>query len=39
MCITIVCFPSCDVTNFEFKLLYEINQAIFLHEQKVKTKV
>ena len=38
MCIVIVCFPSCDFINFEINLL-EINQAVFLLDQQVKTKV
>ena len=34
VCIAIVCFPDCDVINFEIN-----NQAIFLHDQKFKTEV
>ena len=41
MCILIcgyicICYPVCDILNFEIKLSY---QTIFLHEQKVRTKV
>ena len=37
MCITIVCLPGCDVIKIESNLLS--NQAVFLQDQKVKTKV
>ena len=31
-----LCLPVCDVANFEIKLSY---QAVFLHEQNVRTKI
>ena len=37
MCNLIVCLLGCDVINFEINLNLS-NQAIFLHDQKVKTK-
>ena len=36
-CITIICKPGCDVTNFEVKLIFLI-KLFFLHDQKVETK-
>ena len=36
VCIAVVYFPSCNVINFEINLS---NQAVFLHDQKLKTKV
>ena len=38
MCIAIVCFPGCEMINFETKF-YVSNQSAFLHNQKVKTKI
>ena len=38
MCIAIVCFPDYDVKNFETDF-YLFNQAVFLHDQKLKTKI
>ena len=35
-CFAIVCFPGSDIINFEINHLS--NQAIFLHDQKDKTK-
>ena len=35
MCIAIVCFPGCYVINFKINLA---NQAVFLRDQKIKTK-
>ena len=34
MCIAIVFFPSCDVTNFEINLI-SLDQATFLREKKL----
>ena len=36
LCIAIVCYPNCDVTNFK---VYLANKAGFLRDQKVKTKI
>ena len=36
ICIAIICFLGCDVKNFEINLS---NQAVFLVDQKVKTKI
>ena len=36
MCITIVCQPDYDVINFKTNLS---NQAVFLQDQKIKTKI
>ena len=36
MCVTIVCSAGSDVINFEINLVS--NQAVFLHDQKVKAK-
>ena len=33
MCIAIACYPGCNVINFE------INLTVFLHDQKVRTKI
>ena len=38
MCIAVVCFPGCDVINFEIKLIFLIKPS-FLHDQEVKTKI
>ena len=38
MYITIVCFADCNVINFEINP-YLSNQTIFLHNEKVKTKI
>ena len=32
-------FPGCDVINFEINLIFLIEPFVFLHDQKVKTKV
>ena len=37
MCIGIVCYPGCDVMNFEINLIFLI-EPFFLHDQKVMTK-
>ena len=37
ICIAIVCYPGCDVLDFEIKLIFLI-EPFFLHEQKVMTK-
>ena len=39
MCITIVCFQGYDVINFEILKPYLSNQAVFLHDQKVQTRI
>ena len=36
MCIKTVYFPGCDVIIFEIN---PFNQAVFLHDQEVKTKI
>ena len=36
MCIAVVCSLDCDVINFE---IYLSNQAVFLHDQKLKTTI
>ena len=36
--VVIVCFPDCDVINFEINL-YLSNQAVFLSDQEVKKKI
>ena len=33
MCIAIVCYPGCDVMDFEIKLIFLI-EPFFLHDQK-----
>ena len=38
ICIAIVCYPGCDVMNFEINLIFLIKQ-FFLHDQKVTTKI
>ena len=37
MCIAIVCYPGCDVMDFEINLIFLI-ELFFLHDQKVMTK-
>ena len=37
MCNAIVCFPGCDVMEFEINLIFLI-EPFFLHDQKVMTK-
>ena len=37
MCIAIVCYPGCEVMDFEINLIILIKQ-FFLYAQKVKTK-
>ena len=37
MWIAIVCYPGCDVINFETNLIFLI-ESFFLHDQKVITK-
>ena len=37
ICVAILCFPICDVINLNLTVLS--NQAVFLYEQKVKTKI
>ena len=38
MCIAIVCYPGCDVMDFETNLIFLI-EPFFLHDQKVMTKI
>ena len=38
ICIAIVCWPGCDVINFEFNLILLIN-LFFRHDQKIRTKI
>ena len=38
MCIVIVCFPGCEVINFEVNLIFLI-KLLFLHDQNVKRKI
>ena len=38
MCIAIVCYPGCDVMDFEINLIFLI-ETFFLHNQKVQTKI
>ena len=38
VCIVIVCWPGCDVLNFEINLICLI-KPFFLHDQKLKTKM
>ena len=37
MCIAIVCYPGCDVMDFEINLIFLI-EPFFLHDQNVMTK-
>ena len=37
ICIAIVCYPGCDVMDFEISLIFLI-EPFFLHGQKVMTK-
>ena len=37
MCIKIVCYPGCDVMDFEANLIFLI-EPFFLHDQKVMAK-
>ena len=37
ICIAIVCYPGCDVMDFEINLIFRIEQFL-LHDQKVVTK-
>ena len=37
MCIEIVCYPGCDVMDFEINLIFLI-KSFLLHDQKVMTK-
>ena len=37
MCIAIVCYPGCDVMDFEINLIFPI-QPFFLHDQKAMPK-
>ena len=37
MCIAIICYPGCDVIDFEINLIFLI-EPFFLHDQKVMTK-
>ena len=37
VCIAIICYPFCDVINFEVKLSF-FYQAVFLNDQKVRAK-
>ena len=37
MCIAIVCYPCCDVMDFEINLIF-LTEPFFLHDQKVMTK-
>ena len=38
MCIAIVCFPGCEVINFEVNLIFLI-KSLFLHDQNIKRKI
>ena len=38
MFIAIVCYPGCDVMNFEINLIFLI-EPFFLHDQKVLNKI
>ena len=38
MRITTVCYPRCDVMDFEINLIFLI-ESFFLHDQKVMTKI
>ena len=38
MCIVSVCWPGCDIIDFEIRLLFII-KPFFLHDQNVKTKI
>ena len=37
MCIAIVCYPGCDIMDFEINFIFQI-EPFFLHDQKVMTK-
>ena len=37
MCIAFVCYPGCDVMDFEINLIF-LMEPVFLHDQKVMTK-
>ena len=37
MCIAVVCYPGCDIMDFEINLIFLI-EPFFLHDQKVMTK-
>ena len=37
VCIAIVCYPGCDVMDFEINLIFLI-EPFFLHNEKVMTK-
>ena len=37
MCIAIICYPGCDVMDFEINLIFLI-EPFFLHDKKVMTK-
>ena len=37
ICIAIVCYPGCDVMDFEINFIFLI-EPFFLHDQKVMTK-
>ena len=43
MCIAIICYSVCDVIIFETNIDFEIEvlpyQAVFVHNQKVRTKM
>ena len=38
MCIAVVCFPGCDVINFEISLIFLIKPFFYI-DQKIKTKI
>ena len=38
MCIVIVCWPGCDVINFEINLIF-LMKLFGLQDQKVRTKI
>ena len=37
MCIAVICYPGCDVMDFEIKLIF-LMEPFFLRDQKVMTK-
>ena len=38
MYIAFICFLGCDIINLTLKLTYLSNHAVFLHDQRAKTK-
>ena len=37
-CIAIICYPGCDIINFEINLIFLI-KAVFLNKQKINIKI